>query len=432
MLLKHSKGLIHFITLGCSKNTVDSEVLMRQFQAAGYPVSFDSEISNAEAAIINTCGFITDAKKESIDVILQCIEAKKNGILKRIFVIGCLSQRYGGDLYKEMPEIDAFLGVQQYSELLSYFQLNLKSEILGERLLTSPSHYAYLKIAEGCDRNCSFCAIPGIRGKHQSKPIESLIEEAAHLTSKGVKELILVAQDTTYYGIDIYKKQKLAELMSKLSEVKGVDWIRLHYAYPASFPLDVLDVIADNPKICNYIDIPFQHINDEILTSMKRSYSKKNILDLIDKIRVKVANASIRTTLITGYPNETKKQFDELFEFVSAIKFDRLGVFTYSHEEDTPAFLLKDNVSPKTKENRKQLIMELQESISFDHNQKRIGQTLQVIIDREDTDFYYGRSEFDSPEIDNEIIISKLNYKLSVGGIFPIKILNADSFDLFG
>ncbi|MBI9039700.1 MAG: 30S ribosomal protein S12 methylthiotransferase RimO [Bacteroidales bacterium] len=422
---------INIITLGCSKNLVDSEVLMGQLKANNVSVSHQSD-EKANIIIINTCGFIEDAKQESIDTIFQFVEAKKSGIVEKVFVMGCLSERYKSTLKKEIPEVDGFFGVNELPEIIDTIGAEYKNDQIENRIITTPSHYAYLKISEGCDRKCSFCAIPLIRGKHISKPIEVIVSEAKNLAAKGVKELILIAQDLTYYGIDIYKKQKLAQLIIELEKIQGVEWIRLHYTYPASFPDDVLDVIAKSSKVCNYIDIPLQHISDTILKSMKRNISAKETKKLIEKIRLKIPNVVIRTTMMLGYPGETDENFNELSDFVQEYKFDRLGVFTYSAEEDTFADTLNDDVSQSLKQQRADEIMGIQEKISLELNNQKIGKIFKVLIDREEGDYFIGRTEFDSPEVDNEVLIKKDYSVIIPGNFYYVKIIKADFFDLFG
>lgn len=430
--IKKSKLKINVITLGCPKNLVDSEVLLKQLDENNFIVSHDSSSLKHDIVIINTCGFINDAKKESIDTILQIVEAKRKGFIKKIIVTGCLSARYGKDLKKEIPEVDAYFGVHYLKQIAEYIHADYRKELLCERILTTPKHYAYLKIAEGCDRKCSFCAIPFIRGKHVSKPIEAIINEAKILSGKGVKEIILIAQDLTYYGFDIYKKRNLAGLLEKLSIVKGIEWIRLQYAYPASFPMDVLDVMNDHKNICKYLDIPFQHINDRLLRSMERGITRNGTYKLIDKIREKVPGIALRTSLIAGYPGETEKEFSELLRFVKEVKFDRLGVFTYSHEESTKASDLKDSVKPALKKRRMEKIMQVQEKISLERNQDLIGKKIKVLVDCRENEFYIGRTEYDSPEIDNEVLISVSSPKNRIGQFLNVKITNAEVYDLFG
>jgi len=424
------KKTINIISLGCSKNLVDSEVLMRQL-GDNYIVSHNLN-TEADIQVVNTCGFIGDAKEESVDTILQLTKAKSNGLTKKVFVTGCLSQRYKNDLKKEIPDVDGFFGVNDLPEILKSLEVDYKEELIGERKITTPSHFAYLKISEGCDRDCSYCAIPLIRGKHKSKPIEELVKEAQFLASNGVKELILIAQDLTYYGIDIYRKRKITELVNKLSEVKGIEWIRLHYAYPAAFPLDLIDEINDNPKVCNYLDIPLQHINNRILKSMKRAHDKDTTINLVEKFRQKLTNASLRTTFIVGYPGETDEEFEELYQFVEKYKFDRMGVFQYSEEEDTSAFDLKDDVDPQTKQDIADKLMMLQQQLSLERNKEKVGLTLKVIIYRKEDPYYIGRTEFDSPEVDNEVLINIENEDLKLGEFYNVEITKADFFDLYG
>jgi len=421
---------INVITLGCSKNLIDSEVLMRQLQN-DYTITHDSDDSS-EIVVINTCGFINDAKEESIDTILSAVEAKKTGDVKKVYVTGCLSERYKKDLASEISNVDGFFGVNELPGILNALNVDYKNELLGERLLTTPKHYAYLKISEGCDRTCSFCAIPLIRGKHKSKPIEEVVKEATFLASQGVKELMLIAQDLTYYGIDIYQKRSITELVQKISEVDGIEWIRLHYAYPASFPKDLLDLIKNNPKVCNYLDIPLQHINDAVLKSMKRSLGKDGTIKLVNKFKEKIPNAAIRTTLIVGYPGETEDDFEQLMDFVRTYKFDRLGVFQYSPEEDTPAYELTDDVSDEVKQDRADRLMMLQQEISFKLNKAKEGRIFKTIIDNKEGDYYIGRTEYDSPEVDNEVLIPVQNHELVIGEFYNVKITKAEFYDLYG
>jgi ribosomal protein S12 methylthiotransferase len=427
---KSASNSIAIVTLGCHKNLVDSEVLMRQLQAASIQVYHNPEHIVSDTVIINTCGFIADAKEESVNTILNFVRAKNEGRIRRLLVMGCLSQRYRTELQAEIPEADHFFGVDELPLLLKSIGVDYKNELIGERTITTPSHYAYLKISEGCDRACAFCAIPGIRGKHRSKPIEALVKEAGFLASKGVKELIVIAQDTTWYGLDIYKKRRLAELLSELTKVDGIEWIRLHYTYPAGFPKNVLDVIASSPKLCKYIDIPVQHISDKILKSMHRGHTGDQTRELIREIRSSVPDVAIRTSIITGFPGETDQHFDELEKFVTETKFDRLGVFTYSHEENTTAFKLDDNVPEQIKNRRAARLMEIQEGISLQKNNGKIGSIMQVIIDRSEGDFWIGRTEFDSPEVDNEILIP-LTFKLEAGSFYQVRITGAEPFDLY-
>ena len=426
-----NKNKINVITLGCSKNLYDSEVLMGQLKANNLEVNH--EVNNdSNIVVVNTCGFIDNAKEESINTILEQINRKENGEIDKLFVTGCLSERYKPDLEKEMPNVDEFFGTRDLPRLLKSLGADYKHELVGERLITTPSHYAYLKISEGCDRKCSFCAIPIMRGGHKSTPIPNLVNEARMLAAKGVKELILIAQDLTYYGIDLYKKRKLSELMTKLSEVEGIEWIRIHYAFPTAFPEDVLDVIKNNTKVCTYMDIPLQHISDDLLKSMRRGTSMKKTKNLIKKFREDVPGITIRTSLIVGYPGETEQNFQELLDFVQESKFDRLGVFTYSHEENTHAYKLEDNVPDEVKHQRAEEIMDLQSSISYKLNQKRIGKIYKVLFDRKEGEYFIGRTEFDSPDVDNEVIVSAKDFYLRIGDFANIKITKADHYDLYG
>lgn len=427
---RRPKTSINVITLGCPKNLVDSEVLLKQLDANDFSVSHDSPSLKHDIVIINTCGFINDAKQESIDTILEIAEAKRSGLVKKIIVSGCLSARYHEQLGKEIPEVDAFFGVNQLKQISEFLNAGYKKNLLGERLRTTPKHYAYLKIAEGCDRKCSFCAIPFIRGKHVSKPMENIVYEATFLAEKGVKEIILIAQDLTYYGVDVYKKRYLSKLLEKLAAIKGIEWIRLQYAYPASFPLDVLDVMKDHDNICKYLDIPFQHINNRILRSMERGINALSTYKLIETIRMKIPDIALRTSLIAGYPGETDKEFRELLEFVKEIQFERLGVFTYSHEESTKAFQLRDDVSSSTKKKRMEKIMQLQDNISFQKNQQMIGKKIKVLIDRRENDLFVGRTESDSPEIDNEVLIPYSANKKIIGKFVIARIAKAEAYDL--
>ena len=427
------KNKVNVITLGCSKNTFDSEVLMAQLKANKFDVEHESMSDDAEIVIINTCGFIDNAKQESIDTILRYAQAKNDGEVDKVYVTGCLSERYREDLENEIPEVDAFFGTRELPRLLKTLKADYKQELVGERLLTTPSHYAYFKIAEGCDRPCSFCAIPLMRGKHVSTPIEDLITSAKSLAAKGVKELILIAQDLTYYGLDIYKKRALADLVSQLSDVEGIEWIRLHYAFPSGFPMDVLDVMNEKSNVNFYLDIPLQHGSTKILESMRRGITREKTEALVEEIRAKVPNIAIRTTLIVGYPGETKAEFQEMYDFVEKMRFDRLGVFTYSHEENTHAFSLKDDVSEKTKKDRADKIMELQSGISYELNQEKIGKTFKVLFDRVEGDYFIGRTEFDSPEVDNEVLVKKEgDVFVRIGDFAYVEITSADHYDLYG
>jgi ribosomal protein S12 methylthiotransferase len=426
------KNKINVITLGCSKNVYDSEVLMGQLVANKMEVEHESEKDDANIVVINTCGFIDNAKEESINTILEQAERKEAGMIDKLYVTGCLSERYKPDLEREITNVDQYFGTTDLPKLLKVLGADYKHELLGERLTTTPKHYAYLKIAEGCDRPCSFCAIPLMRGKHKSTPIEQLVIEGKNLAKNGVKELILIAQDLTYYGLDIYKKRRLADLLIELSKVEGIEWIRLHYAFPTGFPQDVLDVIRDNDKVCNYIDIPLQHINDEILKSMKRGTSHQKTNDLLKAFREKVPNMAIRTSLIVGYPGETEERFQELKQWVQDTKFDRLGVFTYSHEENTSAHVLKDDISDEVKKARQEEIMDLQTHISWELNQKKIGETFKVLFDRKEGDYFIGRTEFDSPDVDNEVLVKATDTYIRMGDFANILIQKTDHFDLYG
>lgn len=423
---------INVVTLGCSKNVYDSEVLMGQLIANNKNVVHEDENDEGNIVVINTCGFIGDAKEESINTILHYVNKKELGEVDRVYVTGCLSERYKPDLQKEIPNVDEYFGTHDLPNLLKVLDADYKHELIGERLTTTPIHYAYLKIAEGCDRPCSFCAIPLMRGKHVSTPIENLVIEATKLAKKGIKELILIAQDLTYYGLDIYKKRALADLLTALVKIDGIEWIRLHYAFPTGFPLDVLEIIHKEPKVCNYLDIPLQHINDDILKSMRRGTSHEKTTNLIAEFRKSVPNMAIRTTLIVGYPGETEAIFQELKEWVAAMRFERLGVFAYSHEENTHAASLKDNVPEKVKQKRVSEIMDLQSQISFELNQEKVGQVFKCIIDRKDGNYFIGRTEFDSPDVDNEVLIDATENYVQAGKFANIKITSATEFDLYG
>ncbi len=427
------KNKVNVITLGCSKNTFDSEVLMAQLKANKFDVEHESMDDDAEIVIINTCGFIDNAKQESIDTILRYAQAKKDGEVDKVYVTGCLSERYRDDLQNEIPEVDAFFGTRELPRLLKTLKADYKQELVGERLLTTPSHYAYFKIAEGCDRPCSFCAIPLMRGNHVSTPIEDLVKSAKSLAAKGVKELILIAQDLTYYGLDIYKKRALADLVAQLSDIEGIEWIRLHYAFPSGFPMDVLDVMNEKSNVNFYLDIPLQHGSTKILQSMRRGITREKTEELVNEIRAKVPTIAIRTTLIVGYPGETKEDFKEMYDFVEKMKFDRLGVFTYSHEENTHAYSLEDDVPEKTKKQRADKIMELQSGISYELNQQKIGKTFKVLFDRAEGDYFIGRTEFDSPEVDNEVLVKKEGeIFVRLGDFANVQITSADHYDLYG
>lgn len=426
------KNKINVITLGCSKNIYDSEVLMGQLKANDMAVEHESEKQDSNIVVINTCGFIDNAKEESINTILEQAERKEAGTIDKLFVTGCLSERYKPDLEKEMPNVDQFFGTTDLPKLLQALGADYKHELLGERVTTTPKHYAFLKIAEGCDRPCSFCAIPLMRGKHKSKTIEALVQEAKSLAANGVKELILIAQDLTYYGLDLYKERKLADLLRALSEVEGVEWIRLHYAFPTGFPEDVLEVIRTNDKVCNYIDIPLQHISDSVLKSMRRGTTHAKTDALLQKFRAQVPEMAIRTSLIVGYPGETEADFQEMKQWVQDTKFDRLGVFTYSHEENTHAYLLEDDVPEEVKHQRAEEIMEVQSQVSYDLNQEKIGQIVKVLFDRKEGDYFIGRSEFDSPDVDNEVLVKATDTYIRMGDFANVKIEKTDHFDLYG
>lgn len=423
---------INLVTLGCSKNTVDSEKLLKQLQINGFNISHNSD-KFSDIVIINTCGFILDAKKESIDTILMYCDAKEQGLIKKIYVIGCLSQRYKLSLKQEIPLVDKFYGVNEQDKILISLGAALKSDHLNRRFLTTPGHYAYMKVSDGCNRKCSFCAIPMIKGKHSSFPLEDLIDEARSLEESGVKELILIAQDITAYGIDLYNKKMLMSLVNELSKFQGFEWIRVHYAYPEGLQLEELtSLLTDNQKVCRYIDIPFQHINQRILKSMRRGYGKKEVYESLNYLKNIIPDIAVRTTLITGYPGETEKEFLEMYDFVKEMKFDRLGVFTYSHEEDTFAGkTLKDNIPSRIKTQRMEDIMELQQSISYEKNKNKIGNYYKVIIDGIEGDYFHGRTEHDSPDIDNEVLIP-VSQNLQIGEFYTIKITDAMEFDLVG
>ncbi|HUH29517.1 30S ribosomal protein S12 methylthiotransferase RimO [Gelidibacter sp.] len=423
------KNRINVVTLGCSKNVYDSEVLMGQLKASGKDVVHEEE---GNIVVINTCGFINNAKEESINTILEFMQKKEDGEVDKVFVTGCLSERYKPDLQKEIPNVDQYFGTTELPGLLKALGADYKHELIGERLTTTPKNYAYLKIAEGCDRPCSFCAIPIMRGKHRSTPIEDIVVEAEKLAAKGVKELILIAQDLTYYGLDLYKKRNLAELLEALVKVEGVEWIRLHYAFPTGFPMDVLDVMKREPKICNYLDIPLQHISDDILKSMRRGTTKEKTTKLLKEFRATVPEMTIRTTLIVGYPGETEENFQELKQWVKDMRFERLGCFTYSHEENTHAYNLEDDVPQNVKQDRANQIMEIQSQISWELNQAKIGQEFKVVIDRKEGNYFVGRTEFDSPDVDNEVRIDATKNYLKTGEFAMVKITEAEDFDLYG
>lgn len=422
------KNKINVVTLGCSKNVYDSEVLMGQLKANGKEVVHEEE---GNIVVINTCGFINNAKEESVNTILEYMQKKEDGDVDKVFVTGCLSERYKPDLQKEIPNVDQYFGTTELPSLLKALGADYKHELIGERLTTTPKNYAYLKIAEGCDRPCSFCAIPLMRGKHKSTPIEDLVTEAEKLAANGVKELILIAQDLTYYGLDFYKKRNLAELLENLVKVEGIEWIRLHYAFPTGFPMDVLDVMKREPKVCNYLDIPLQHISDSILKSMRRGTTKAKTTKLLEEFRAKVPEMTIRTTLIVGYPGETEEDFQTLKDWVKDMRFERLGCFTYSHEENTHAYNLEDDVPEEVKIDRANQIMEIQSQISWELNQQKIGKEFKVVIDRKEGNYFVGRTEYDSPDVDNEVLIPAENIYLKTGDFYCVKITDAADFDLY-
>ena len=427
----HKKNKINVVTLGCSKNIYDSEVLMGQLKANNMEVAHESESQENDIVVINTCGFIDNAKEESVNTILDFVKRKEEGSVEKVFVTGCLSERYKPDLEKEIPNVDQYFGTTELPKLLKALGADYKHELIGERLTTTPKHYAYLKIAEGCDRPCSFCAIPLMRGKHVSKPIEDLVTESENLAKNGVKELILIAQDLTYYGLDIYKKRRLADLLMALKDVEGIEWIRLHYAFPTGFPQDVLDVIRDEEKVCNYIDIPLQHIADNVLKSMKRGTTFEKTNSLLRDFREKVPGMAIRTSLIVGYPGETEKDFEILKNWVRDTKFDRLGVFTYSHEENTSAYDLEDDVPAEVKAARAEEIMAIQQEVSMRLNGEKVGKEFKVLIDRKEGNFFIGRTEFDSPDVDNEVLIDASKHFVRQGDFVQVKVYEASDYDLF-
>jgi ribosomal protein S12 methylthiotransferase len=425
------KDKVNIITLGCSKNMVDSEVLSGQLLANDFDVVHENAKLDHNIVVVNTCGFIDKAKEESINTILDQVDLKKKGKLDKVFVTGCLSERYKQNLEDEIPEVDAFFGTMELPGLLAVLNADYKTELVGERLLSTPSHYAYMKISEGCNRTCSFCAIPLMRGGHRSKPMEELVIEAEKLVKSGVKEIMLIAQELTYYGLDLYKKRTLPELLQKLAAIEGLEWIRLHYAYPSKFPMEIIDVMKEEPKICNYLDMPLQHASDNMLKAMKRQITKQEMKDLIAEIRAKIPGICLRTTLIAGFPGETREDVEELKEFLAEMQFERVGIFTYSHEEDTSAYVLEDTLTAEEKEARAQEIIEFQQEISFEKNQEYIGKTLRVIIDKKEAGRYIGRTEFDSVEVDNEVIVHSTK-KLNPGDFVFVKITKAYDYDLEG
>lgn len=427
-----SKPKVNIVTLGCSKNLVDSEEIYTQLKANRFNVTHESKKDDANIVIINTCGFIDNAKQESIDTILRYADAKDNGLIDKLYVTGCLSHRYKDDLEKEIPTVDAYFGTNELPRLLKNLKADYKHELVGERLLTTPAHFAYLKISEGCDRPCSFCAIPLMRGGHVSKTIEQIVTEAKSFAKRGTKEIILIAQDLTYYGLDLSKKRSLAELLDRLADVEGIEWIRLQYAYPAGFPLEVLDVIRERSTICKYLDMPLQHGSTEVLKLMRRGITREKTEALIQTIREKVPGIALRTTLIAGHPGETEQDFEEMYRFVEEMRFDRLGIFTYSHEENTHAYTLEDNIPAEVKQERANTIMALQETISYELNQKKIGQTFPVLFDRKEGGYFVGRTEFDSPEVDNEVLVPAAGNYVRLGDFAQVHITDATEFDLHG
>jgi len=427
------KNKVNVVTLGCSKNLVDSEVLMTQLKANKYDVEHESPKEDAAIVIINTCGFIDNARQESIDTILRYVDAKQQGRVDKVYVTGCLSERYRPELEKEIPEVDGYFGTRDLPRLLKTLKADYKHELVGERLLTTPNHYAYLKISEGCDRKCSFCAIPLMRGNHISVPAEQLVLQAKNLVKKGVKEIMLIAQDLTFYGLDIYGKRNLSELLYKLSDVEGLEWIRLHYAFPSGFPMDAIDAIQNCSNICNYLDMPLQHASDDMLKAMRRGITKEKSTKLLEAIREKVPGIAIRTTFLVGYPGETEKDFDDLMQWTDAMKFDRMGAFTYSHEENTHAHKADDNVPEEVKKERAGMLMEVQRKISHKLNTQKVGEKLKVLIDRKEGDYFIGRTEHDSPEVDNEVLVkADNNTYLRVGDFATIEIISGEDYDLYG
>ncbi|MCW5909028.1 MAG: 30S ribosomal protein S12 methylthiotransferase RimO [Chitinophagales bacterium] len=423
---------VSVITLGCSKNLVDSEVLMNQLQHGGYDVQHDKWSRGRNIVIVNTCGFIDRAKEESINTIMEYAEAKGEGKIEKLYVTGCLSHRYKDNLEEEIPEVDAFFGTNELPRLLKTLKVDYKHELVGERLLTTPVHYAYMKISEGCNRTCSFCAIPLMRGKHVSRSVEELVTEAKLLAAKGVKEIMLIAQELTFYGLDIYKKRRLPELLEALSEVEGIEWLRLHYAYPAQFPMEIADAIAANKKVCNYLDMPLQHASDKMLSAMRRNITRTETEKLIEAIRKKVPDIALRTTMLVGFPGESEQDFEEMKQFVEETKFERLGVFTYSHEENTRGYQLPDDVSDELKQERAAELMSVQEEISRELNRQKIGKTFKVLFDRKEGGYFIGRTEYDSPEVDNEVLVDARKNYVRVGDFADVKIVSAEEFDLYG
>lgn len=426
------KNKVNVITLGCSKNLFDSEVAMTQLKANGFEVEHEAVQDDSEIVIINTCGFIDNAKQESIDTILRYAEAKKDGLVDKLYVTGCLSERYKDSLEKEITEVDAYFGTKELPRLLKTLKADYKHELIGERIITTPNHYAYLKISEGCDRACSFCAIPLMRGKHESVPIEQLVEQAKSLAKQGVKELILIAQELTFYGLDIYNERRLSDLLNALSEVEGIEWIRLHYAYPTGFPMDIIETMKSNPKVCNYLDIPLQHASNNMLKAMRRGATREKTTQLIKDIRAIIPGITIRTTFIVGFPGETQEDIEEMKDWIQEMQFDRLGVFTYSHEEDTHAHQYEDNLTDEEKEARAEEVMAVQQQISLNLNEKKVGKTFKVLFDRMEGGYFVGRTEFDSPEVDNEVLVDAAEHYVRIGDFANVKITSAGDFDLYG
>ena len=432
MKTKKLKEKVEVITLGCSKNLVDSENIVTQLKGNDVRAYHENEDDNPDVVIVNTCGFIDLAKEESVNTILANVERKKAGEIEKLYVTGCLSQRYKDDLEVEIPEVDAYFGTMELPGILAKFDADYQHELIGERKISTLPHYAYLKISEGCNRTCSFCAIPLMRGKHISRPIEDLIREAKELAKRGVKELMLIAQELTYYGLDLYKKRELPKLLRALSSVDGIEWIRLHYAYPTKFPMAIFEVMADLPKVCNYLDIPLQHANDDVLERMKRQITQSEMRELIAYAKETVPNIAIRTTFMVGFPGETESEFNDMCEFVRDMRFDRVGVFQYSHEEDTSAHMLIDDVPAETKADRANRLMEIQREISYDHNEAKIGQTLKVLIDRKEGGYFVGRTEYDSPEVDNEVLIDAKQHFVRIGDFCTVNITDSEDYDLYG
>ncbi len=426
------KNKVNIVTLGCSKNLVDSEQIYTQLKANRFEVSHESDRDDASIVIINTCGFIDNAKQESVDAILRYADAKDNGLIDKLYVTGCLSHRYKDDLSKEIPEVDSWFGTNELPRLLKTLKADYKRELVGERLITTPSHYAYLKIAEGCDRPCSFCAIPIMRGKHESQPLELLVQSAQSLAKRGTKELILIAQDLTYYGLDLYRKRNLSELLARLADVEGIEWIRLQYAYPSGFPMDVLDVMRERSNVCNYLDMPLQHGSTEMLKRMRRGITREKTEQLIETIREKVPGIALRTTLIAGHPGETEAEFEEMYGFVEKMRFERLGIFTYSHEDQTHSYTMPDDVPADVKQDRADDIMALQEGISAELNEQKVDRTYKVLFDRQEGGYFIGRTEFDSPEVDNEVLVDATRYNVKLGDFSNVRITSAAEFDLYG